>query len=115
MALKLQQISWFFSTLFGDELFGSEGIKQVFGLLTDFFDNLKDKDAVTHLLYDDMCHLKRHSENPEVAELNEVTEKISKLEKYVDKVSSFFKYVVSIWALPLRGVRRGGVNACPDD
>ena len=86
MALKLHQISWFFSTLFGDELFGSEGIKQVFGLLTDFFDNLKDKDAVTHLLYDDMCHLKKHSENPEVAELNEVTEKISKLEKSCEKI-----------------------------
>ena len=75
----------------------------MFGLLTDFFDNLKDKDAVTHLLYDDMCHLKKHSENPEVAELNEVTEKISKLEKYVDKVSSFLKCVVSIWALPVWG------------
>ena len=84
----------------------------MFGLLTDFFDNLKDKDAVTHLLYDDMCHLKKHSENPEVAELNEVTEKISKLEKYVDKVSSFLKCVVSIWALPVRA--RGGAKACQD-
>ena len=74
-----------FSILFGDELYGSEGIQQVYGLLTDFFENLSNKDALTHLLYDDQCHLKKFSENPERANLNEVTQKVAKLEKFVDK------------------------------
>ena len=46
---------------------------------------MAEKDDLTHLLYDDQCHLKKFSENPERADSNEITKKVAKLEKYVDK------------------------------
>ena len=66
-------------------MYGSEGIQQVYGLLTDLFDILAHKDDLTHLLYDDMCHLKKFSENPKRVNLNDVTKKVAGLNKYVDR------------------------------
>ena len=48
----------------GEELYGSEGIAQVYGLLTDFLGNMSDKSNLREILYDDMCHLKRFAEDP---------------------------------------------------
>ena len=57
----------------------------MYGLLTDLFDILGHKDDLTHLLYDDMCHLKKFSEDPKRANLNDITQKMAGLSKYVDR------------------------------
>lgn len=69
----------------GDELYGSESISQVYGILTDWLNSLSDKTKLKQILYDDMCHLKRFCENPERAGQNEVTEVLAGVQKHVDK------------------------------
>ena len=69
----------------GDELYTSESISQVYGILTDFVSALSDKSKLKQILYDDMCHLKRFCDDPQRANQNEVTEVISRLSKHVDK------------------------------
>ena len=56
---------------------------------------MSEKDDLTHLLYDDQCHLKKFSENPAKADLNDITKKVAKLEKYVDKFH--FRNHVDAW------------------
>ena len=43
-----------------DELFGSEGMKQVYAIILEWAMNLdpEDRDSFSYILYDDMCHLK---------------------------------------------------------
>ena len=69
----------------GDELFGSEGIAQVYGLLTDFLDSLSDTSFLKQILYDDMCHLKRYAEDPKRANINDITQKLASINKHIDK------------------------------
>lgn len=69
----------------GDELYGSESISQVYGLLTDWLSSLSDKTKLKQILYDDMCHLKRFCEDPIRAGQNEVTEVLARVQKHVDK------------------------------
>ena len=42
-----------------EELFGSEGVSQVYGLVTDWMNTLEPSDLkrIEWILYDDMCHL----------------------------------------------------------
>ena len=69
----------------GDELFGSEGIAQVYGLLKDFLDSLCDNSFLKQILYDDMCHLKRYTEDPKTANKKDITQKSASIHKHIDK------------------------------
>ena len=44
-----------------EELYGTENIKQVYGLITDWLSSLTDdsRKKLKYSLYDDMCHLSR--------------------------------------------------------
>ena len=55
-----------------DELYGSESISQVYGILVEFLARLDAMSALQELLYDDCCHLKAFSEKPVNADQNEV-------------------------------------------
>ena len=43
-----------------DELFGSEGMRQVYGIILEWLKSLSEEDRkrILYILYDDMCHLK---------------------------------------------------------
>ena len=70
-----------------DELFVSESINQVHGSIIEFLGNLDSemRSKVKVWLFDDMCHLKPHSENPKNANQNEVTKHFANIVKAVDK------------------------------
>ena len=70
-----------------DQLYGSEGTQQVYGIVSDFFDNLDEDtlNAIKQLLYDDMCHFKKFSESEERSNKNNITKKIAEMSKHVDK------------------------------
>ena len=55
-----------------DELYGSESITQVYGILISFLDKLKDRSTLKEILYDDQCHLKKLAEDSKYADRNEV-------------------------------------------
>ena len=70
-----------------DELFVSESINQVHGSIVEFLGNL-DEETRTKIkvwLFDDMCHLKPHSENKKNANQNEVTKHFANMVKAVDR------------------------------
>ena len=58
-----------------DELYGSESLTQVYGMLVEYLSRLPQEgvDALQNILYDDACHLKKFSENPKRYHLNEFT------------------------------------------
>ena len=70
-----------------DELFSSESINQVDGSIIEFIGNLTPdlRSKFKLWLFDDMCHLKPHAENPKQADQNEVTKLFAGLAKAVDK------------------------------
>ena len=70
-----------------DELFGCETINQVHGSIIEFLGNLNPENRAKFRvwLFDDMCHLKPHSEKPQIANQNEVTKMFAELPKAVDK------------------------------
>ena len=70
-----------------DELFGCETLQQVHGSNIEFLGNLnlEIRAKFRVLLFDDMCHLKPHSEKTQVANYNEVTKMFADLPKAVDK------------------------------
>jgi hypothetical protein len=68
-----------------DELYGSESISQVYGIMIDWLGNLSDMSSIEIVLYDDNCHLGAYSENKERASKNEVTKHFASLGKYIDK------------------------------
>ena len=68
-----------------DELYGSESISQVYGILVEFLARLDDMSTLEELLYDDCCHLKAFSEKPINADQNEVTKYFAGLGKHVDR------------------------------
>ena len=69
----------------GDELYSSESISQVYGILTDVVNSLSDKTKLKQILYDDMCHLKKFCENKKRRDKNEITKILSTIRKHVDK------------------------------
>lgn len=54
-----------------DELFRSEGVKQVYGIVTEWMADLDDSERrkIKWILYDDMCHLGPFSQNFLVREI----------------------------------------------
>ena len=68
-----------------DELFGSESISQVYGILIDFLGHLSQKENLKECLYDDCCHLKKWAENEKRASQNDITLFFAKMSKHVDK------------------------------
>ena len=68
-----------------DELYGSESISQVYGILVEFLGRLKDMSTLEELLYDDCCHLKAFSEKEVNAKQNEVTQYFADIGKHVDR------------------------------
>ena len=96
--------SWHFCRSFScgtivlfDELYGSESISQVYGILVEFLARLENIDALEELLYDDCCHLKAFSEKPKNADQNEVTKHFTNLGKHVDR--SHFRIHVDPWCM----------------
>ena len=70
-----------------DELFSCESINQVHGSIIEFLGNLAPdlRSKFKLWLFDDMCHLKPHAENPKQADQNEITKLFAALAKAVDK------------------------------
>ena len=70
-----------------DELFGCESIKQVHGSIIEFLASCSSevRDKLQLWMFDDMCHLKPHSERKEVRKQSEITEEFALLAKSVDK------------------------------
>ena len=64
----------FLVTIF-DELFRSEGVKQVYAIVTEWMAELDDAERkkIKWILYDDMCHLGPFSQNPVVLNINKIT------------------------------------------
>ena len=48
-----------------DELYGSETLTQIYGILVEYLANLSDagREALENILYDDACHLKKFCES----------------------------------------------------
>ena len=70
-----------------DELYGSESISQVYGILVEFLSRLDDISSLKEILYDDACHLKAFSEKDKKADQNEITKYLADVGKHVDKES----------------------------
>ena len=68
-----------------DELYGSESISQVYGILIEFLSRLDDMTTLEELLYDDCCHLKSFSEKEKNAQQNDVTQYLADIGKHVDR------------------------------
>ena len=70
-----------------DELFGCESIKQVHGSIIEFLASCSSdiRDKLKLWMFDDMCHLKPHSEKDHVRNQSSVTEEFALLAKCVDK------------------------------
>ena len=70
-----------------DELFGCESIKQVHGSIIEFLGSCSSdiRDKLKLWMFDDMCHLKPHSEKEHVRNQSTVTEEFALLAKCVDK------------------------------
>ena len=69
-----------------EELYGAESLTQVYGILVEYLSRLPNaaRDALENILYDDACHLKKISEDPKRAALNEFTQQLAKIQKHVD-------------------------------
>lgn len=80
-----------------EELYGSESLTQVYGMLVEYVANLPKtgRDALKHILYDDACHLKKFCEDPVRADVNEYTKLIAEIPKHVDNFH--FKNHVDSW------------------
>ena len=61
-------------------------MSRVHAILVDYISKLpKDKsEELVEILYDDACHLKKFSDNPKIANVNEMTKKFSKISKHID-------------------------------
>ena len=73
-------------TLF-DELYGSESLSQVHGIIIEYLDCLEEgvRKKLVEIIYDDACHLKKFSEDSKRAKYNDVTKFMATLGKHVDK------------------------------
>ena len=68
-----------------DELFNSEGIAQVHGILMEYLATVSDKEKLEFIIYDDACHLAKYSMNEKVAERNKTTKFFSERKFVIDK------------------------------
>ena len=70
-----------------DELFGCESIKQVHGSIIEFLGTCTSdvRQKLQLWMFDDMCHLKPHSEKKEIRKQSTVSEEFGSLSKAVDK------------------------------
>ena len=68
-----------------DELYGSESISQVYGIVVEFLARLDDLTNLKEILYDDCCHFKAFSEKDKNADQNEVTKYLAEVGKHVDR------------------------------
>ena len=84
-----------------DEVYGSESVTQIYGILVEYLANLSDagRDALENILYDDACHLKKFCEKPARANLNSFTELLASIPKHVDNFH--FKVIFSIYLFDL--------------
>ena len=80
-----------------EELYGSESLKQVYGILVEYISRLPEeaRDCLKELLYDDACHLKKFADNPTRANLNSYTRYFADLSKHIDNFH--FKNHVDPW------------------
>ena len=70
-----------------DELYGSESLTQVYGILVEYVSRLPQvgRESLKNILYDDACHLKKFSEKKEErVNQNEFTQFFAKVPKHVD-------------------------------
>ena len=83
-------------TLF-DELYGSESLTQVYGMLVEHISRLPEsaRRNLKDILYDDACHLKKFSENEKRANKNDFTRFLASVPKHVDNFH--FKNHVDPW------------------
>ena len=68
-----------------DELFGSESLSQVYGILIDFLKTVTDKSALKYIVYDDVCHLAKFGLKPLLANKNITTKFFSERTFCIDK------------------------------
>ena len=80
-----------------DELYGSESISQVYGILIEFLARLDDMKSLKELLYDDCCHLKAFAEKEKNAEQNDITQYFASLGKHVNRFH--FRNHVDPWCM----------------
>ena len=72
-------------TLF-DELYGSESLSQVYGIVIDYISKLPQEspDKLEEFVYDDACHMTKFAANPKRANHNDTTKKFDSMGKHVD-------------------------------
>ena len=68
-----------------DELYNSEGIAQVHGILTEYLATISEKENLEYIIYDDACHLVKYSQNDKISEKNETTKFLSERRFVVDR------------------------------
>ena len=68
-----------------DELYDSEGIRQVYGIMVEFMARLDNIENLKEILYDDCCHFKVFSEKEKNADQNEITKYLASVGKHVDR------------------------------
>ena len=68
-----------------DELYNSEGIAQVHGILMEYLATVTDKDKLEYIIYDDACHLAKYSINEKVSDRNKTTKFFSERKFVIDK------------------------------
>ena len=70
-----------------DELYGCESITQIHGSIIEFLGTTSEKsrNQLKLWMFDDMCHLKPHSEKEDTRKQSEICEQFARLAKCVDK------------------------------
>ena len=80
-----------------DELHGSEGIRQVHGLVCEHVASLSEGNQLTHLGYDDQCHFCRHARMEGVKSQSTAASKLADMKMVVDKFH--FKNHIGDWCV----------------
>jgi hypothetical protein len=80
-----------------DELHGSEGIRQVHGMMAEHISNLGEHNQITHMGYDDACHFSLHARRPDVMAKSEASTKLGEIPIVVDKFH--FKNHIGKWCI----------------
>ena len=68
-----------------DELYNSEGIAQVHGILTEYLATVSEKEKLEYIIYDDACHLVKYSQNEKVSERSKTTKFLSERKFVIDR------------------------------
>ena len=78
-----------------DELYNSEGLKQVHGILMDYMKTVSDMTELEYIIYDDACHLAKYSMNSKVSSKNKTTKFFSQRKFLIDRFH--FRNHVDSW------------------